>query len=259
VRSRILVPYSIRRSDAALTVSDFSRREICGRYAIPATDVHTIPIGINPTRFFHRKEAIETVESLGLKTGAYFLTVGRQEPRKDHAALLRAWALLPRPRPQLVIVGQRHFNYGLAHELISNLQLERKVKILDQIPDTQLPAVYRGTRGFLYASLSEGFDVPFLEAMASGVSVISSANSALGEVGADADLWVYPKRPEKIACAVLILGRDLSLREAPIERGLSGAREFTWDASVYKVRSVYLSHFRHPAAVNADSFAAKPA
>jgi glycosyltransferase involved in cell wall biosynthesis len=241
-RSQLLVPYSIRRSAAVFTVSEFSRRQICDTYSISAERVHTIPNGVDAARFFPGDFGFDAVREFGLQPGAYFLTVGRLEPRKNHATLLRAWAQLPVPRAPLVIVGQRHFQYREALDLIGTLRLEQDVRVLEQVSDTQLAAIYRNAKGFVYCSWAEGFGMPLLEAMASGIPVISSRNTALSEVCADAALLADPNSPSEISDAVLALERT-GLRESLIHRGQLRVKEFTWEKAAQTVRSVYLRHF----------------
>ena len=84
--------------------------------------------------------------------------------------------------------------------------------------------------------------MPLLEAMASGIPVISSANTALTEVSADAALRVDPNNPGEIENAILALNQRASLRETLIHRGLQRAKEFTWEKPARTVRGVYLRH-----------------
>jgi glycosyltransferase involved in cell wall biosynthesis len=237
------VPHSIRRSAAVFTVSDFSRQEICNRYSIDSGKVHTIPNGVDLQRFFPGTSGLNVVDEFGLKSGSYFLTVGRLEPRKNHATLLRGWAALAEPRPRLVIVGQRHFQYSEVFDLIRTLRLQKDVLILEQVSDPQLPALYRHAKGFIYSSWAEGFGMPLIEAMASGVPVISSTNTALAEVCADGAIMVDPVSPSDIAAAVIALDSNPAVREDMIRRGFVRARQFTWEASATTVRTVYLNHF----------------
>jgi glycosyltransferase involved in cell wall biosynthesis len=243
LRSRLLVPLSIRRSAIVFTVSEFSRRQICDTYSISPGIVHTIPNGVDRTRFFPGNAGQETVQQLGLEAGRYFLTVGRLEPRKNHATLLRAWAQLREPRPRLVIVGQRHFRYNDVFELIRTLRLDGCVTIFDQTPDADLPAIYRNARGFVYTSWAEGFGMPVLEAMASGLPVVTSANTALLEVSRDAALHVDPSDPKDISNAIDALEQPTGLREGLIQRGLERSRHFSWDEASQTVRRAYLQHF----------------
>ena len=85
--------------------------------------------------------------------------------------------------------------------------------------------------------------MPLLEAMASGIPVVSSTNTALSEVCADAALQVDPSNPNEIANAVLALDQQAGLRENLIHRSLLRAKEFTWEKPAQTVRSVYLRHF----------------
>jgi glycosyltransferase involved in cell wall biosynthesis len=243
LRSRLLVPLSVRRSTAVFTVSDYSRAQICDTYSVPDAKVHTIPNGVDTKRFYPGEAGTEIARSFGLKRGGYFLTVGRLEPRKNHATMLRAWALLNAPRPPLVIVGQRDFQCRESLDLVRSLHLERDVLVLEDVSDVQLPAIYRNAKGFIYCSWAEGFGMPLLEAMASGIPVISSANTALSEVCADAALQVDAGNPTEISNAVFALDQSAELRDSLIDRGFARVKEFTWQKPAQTVRKVYLDHF----------------
>ena len=143
----------------------------------------------------------------------------------------------------MVIVGQRHFWYGETFDLIRTLHLEQEVLVLEQISDEQLPAIYRNAKGFVYCSWAEGFGMPVLEAMASGIPVVSSHNTALSEVCADAALGVDASNSSEISNAILQLDEQSGLRENLIHRGLLKAKEFNWERPAQTVRSVYLRHF----------------
>jgi len=239
-RSRLLIPLSVRRSAAVFTVSEFSRKQICETYSIAPEKVHTIPNGVDRMRFFPGNEGQQEVQALGLQPGNFYLSVGRLEPRKNHATLLRAWAQLPRPRPRLAIVGQRHFMYRDALDIVRDMRLQGDVVMLEQVSDACLPAIYRHAKGFVYCSWAEGFGMPVLEAMASGIPVICSTNTALSEICADAALGIEPGNPSEIAAAVGSLDLQAGLRENLSRRGLRRAEDFNWDNSARIVRDVYL-------------------
>jgi glycosyltransferase involved in cell wall biosynthesis len=178
-----------------------------------------------------------------LESGGYFLTVGRLEPRKNHANLLRAWAKLSSPRPRLVIAGQPHFGYQEIFDLRQALRLTEDVAILENISDAELPAFYRNAKAFIFCSWAEGFGMPVLEAMASGVPVICSKTTALTEICADAALLISPENVEQFSEAILELNQDLEARQYLARRGLSRAQEFAWESSSEIVRNVYLGYF----------------
>ncbi len=243
LRSRLLVRHSVRKSAKIFTVSDFSRRQISETFRISLDTIHTIHNGADGARFFPGSEGREVAENAGLEPGQYFLTVGRLEPRKNHANLLRAWARLAEPRPRLAIVGQRHFGYNEALDLIRTLRLESDVVVLEGISDGQLPAIYRNAKAFIYCSWAEGFGMPVLEAMASGIPVISSATTALPEICADAALLVSPENVNEIGDAIRELDQKAGVRQKLILRGLGRVENFDWKKSADIVRKVYLEYF----------------
>jgi glycosyltransferase involved in cell wall biosynthesis len=240
-RSRLLVRRSVRKSAEVFTVSDFSKQQIVNRYGVSPDRIHTIFNGVDEKRFFPGDQGHHVVRKAGLLPGEYFLTVGRLEPRKNHANLLRAWAALPTPRPRLVFIGQRHFGYDEALQLRESLNLTGDVVLLENIQDEELPSFFRHAKGFVYCSWAEGFGMPVLEAMASGIPVISSSTTALSEICGNAALLVDPANPLAIRDAVVTMQAQAEMRAQLIQRGLERMREFDWERAARKVRHVYLS------------------
>lgn len=239
-RSRTLVRRSVRKSAEVFTVSEFSRNQIAATYKVNLGRIHTIFNGVSRERFFPGEQGSNFVREAGLIPGEYFLTVGRLEPRKNHANLIRAWARLPMPRPRLVITGEKHFGYDEALRLRESLALTTEVMLLDRVSDEHLPAYFRNAKAFVYCSWAEGFGMPIIEAMASGVPVVSSASTALREVCGEGALLVDPADVNAIRDAILAVDSQRDLRERLIRCGLERARNYTWTRAAKIVREVYL-------------------
>lgn len=227
-QSRLFYRHAARHAALLMTVSEFSRQEIARHYGVDARRIVITPNAVDPTRFHPGPDGRDTVEALGLTPGEYLLTVGRLEPRKNHVTLIEAYARLGPQAPPLAIVGQRDFHYSAALDAITRLGLGERVKLLESVGDAQLPAVMRHARLLAYPSFAEGFGMPVLEAMASGVPVISSQGTSLPEVAGDAAWLLPPESVDALADALRTLLADPQRRTAMIEAGLRQARHFDW-------------------------------
>jgi glycosyltransferase involved in cell wall biosynthesis len=164
--------------------------------------------------------------------GPYVLAVATREPRKNLPALLDAFALLRKRRPELTLALA-----GLAGWEERPLEAEG-VRLLGYVPDEELARLYRGASAFAYPSRFEGFGIPVVEALACGTAVVVSSHRSLDEACADAALRADPDDPEAFAEAL-----DQALAGAPElrERGLAHAARFTWRACGEAVLAGYES------------------
>ncbi len=243
VRSRLLMPRSARQSALVFTVSEYSKRELMQRYGIPEARLTVTMNGANLDRFTSDENGSLSLPG-GLVPGGYILTVGRLEPRKNHVRLLQAYGRLHTPRPKLVLVGQRDFGYeGLLSE-IERLHLGDDVVLMEDVSDTLLPALYRNALVFAYPTLAEGFGMPVIEAMASGVPVVTSSTTSLPEVAGDAAVFCDPLDVASIEGALRSALCDAPRRTAMIAKGLKRAQHFQWDEPAHRLAAAYETFLR---------------
>jgi glycosyltransferase involved in cell wall biosynthesis len=240
IRSSILMRLSARRASHVFTVSQFSRQEMLSRYRNKPGKISVIHNGVDEARFYSGDEGRNIVEGRGLIAKGYLLTVGRLEPRKNHVTLLRAYAKLKNSTLPLVIIGQPHFGFDEVFQVIQELNLEERVHILSNVKDDELPAFYRNAKLFVYPTWAEGFGMPPLEAMASGVPVISSDSTSIPEVVGDAAVLVSPGDIDALAKAIDHFLSDQVFYVDMQQRGLMQVKAFQWSAAAEKVRAVYL-------------------
>ena len=107
------------------------------------------------------------------------------------------------------------------------------------MPDDALPDLYAGADAFAFPSLYEGFGLPPLEALASGVPVVCSNLPSLREVVGEAAMLVDPRDPDDIARGLLSLVLDRSLRTTLVARGLARAARFRWEKTAADIREVF--------------------
>jgi glycosyltransferase involved in cell wall biosynthesis len=102
-----------------------------------------------------------------------------------------------------------------------------------------LGKLYRSALVTVYPSLYEGFGLPILEAMASGVPVITSNRSSMVEVAGEAAMLVDPEDTDEIAAAMRELLEDEGRRGELVRRGGERSREFTWERTARETVGVY--------------------
>jgi glycosyltransferase involved in cell wall biosynthesis len=176
----------------------------------------------------------------GLVSDGYLLTVGRIEPRKNHARLLRAYAMLKGDVLPLVVVGQRDFGVIDLGALAAELGISGRVVFIDDATDDELPVLYRHARLFVYPAFAEGFGMPPLEAMASGVAVIVANTTALPEVVGDCGVLIDPYDVSALTQGMQALLDDDERRNQLGSRALERARTFEWEGAARIVRERYL-------------------
>ena len=179
-------------------------------------------LGVAPERIHVARPAPKTVfsaEGPAAKLGApYVLTVATLEPRKNLQVLVDAHALLP--DLELAVVGAEGWG---EQPLLDGPRIRR----LGYVSDEELARLYRGAAVVAYPSRFEGFGIPVLEAMASGVPVVASTHESLDEACGDAAVRADPEDPTAFASAIV---QALAERERLVPLGLAHAGSFSWRA-----------------------------
>jgi len=138
-----------------------------------------------------------------------------------------------------VIAGGKGWLENPIYRTITDTHMEDFVHFIGFVDDQDLPALYRGAVCVAFPSLYEGFGLPILEGMASGVPVLTSNLSSLPEVAGDAAIMVDPYDLDAITDGLQCLISDSTLRETLIQKGLARARQFTWEKSARQLLDIY--------------------
>lgn len=165
----------------------------------------------------------------------YVLNVGTVELRKNILLGIRAMAKLPADL-HLVIVGRQTKYQKQLDAEIRKLGLGNRIHFLQGVPNTLLPAVYRQAEAFIYPSRYEGFGVPVIEAIQSGLPVVAATGSCLEEAGGPDSLYVDPDDADGAAAAVL---SAMENRTGMVERSRHYVRRFENQDVASQVLEVY--------------------
>ncbi len=170
----------------------------------------------------------DTLQRVGL-SGAFVLSAGTLEPRKNLPRLLDAWRGLPaavRGNTTLAIAGPAGWEAGELQQSVDDTG--GTARLLGFVSDDDLLALYASCTAFAYPALYEGFGLPVLEAMAAGAPVLTSSVSSLPEVAADAAVLVDPTDVAAIREGLAQLLGDAGLRERLTLAGRAQAGTFSW-------------------------------
>lgn len=216
-------------SDAIITVSEFTARQVVELLGVERGRVHVVHHGAD-----HAAVA-EPVQRENI-----VLTVGAIQRRKNIARLVEAFERTP-PGWKLVVAGSQGYQAG---EILARIEASPRradIQLPGYVSAAELARWYARARIFAFPSLAEGFGMPVLEAMAAGVPVIAANRAALPEVCGDAALLVDPEDVEAIGAALEQLMSGDMLAQRLVVAGLERARQFRWEKAAAETWKVYQS------------------
>ncbi len=237
-----MIWHALRDARFVITVSEFTKRDILRTFRVHEDKIVVIPLGVSEQ--FHMKADPSRMEDFKSKFSlahTYILFVGNTKPHKGLDILLRAFKEVNVlfPDVDLVFAGARSGTDRSVQELAIGLGLSKKVKLLGRISNEDLALAYEGAEMFVLPSRYEGFGLPALEAMASGVPVIVSDKGSLPEVVGDAALICKSENHGMFADAMINLLRDPALRTDMSSKGKKHSKEFLWSVTAQKTLDVY--------------------
>tara|TARA_R110002167_G_scaffold217236_1_gene422008 strand:- start:762 stop:1730 length:969 start_codon:yes stop_codon:yes gene_type:complete len=232
---RWLLPKLIKRVQRIVTVSEFSKGEICRTVGVSPAKISVIHNGVDVTslRFTYDSEVGKVMKDLLDKK--YLLFVGSLEPRKNLTRLLEAWGRVNFEDISLFVCG------GSVGRVFSEDQLcfsQKNVEFLGRVSDVDLAHLIGSACGFVYPSLYEGFGLPPLEALITGCPVLVSDIPVMKELFSS----VGEEQPGIIFCnphcvdsmvegLVKLVGLSQDDRRSHILNGSNLAEKYSWQKS----------------------------
>jgi len=237
------LPRTLLHAKRIIADSQFTKEELVSLLGVPKDNINVVHLGVGSNfRPLDNEVLALKLKEFDLEPKEYILSVGTLEPRKNILSLLQAYELLPdslKTRWPLVVVGMRGWKDQVISKRLDVLVSSGRIRVLGYISIDKLAAVYAGAALFVYPSIYEGFGLPPLEAMASGVPVITSNRASLPEIVGDAGVLIDPEDIESLAQIIESLLDDRGKREQMARMGLQQGQKFTWKACAEKTFSVY--------------------
>ncbi|HEU5477296.1 MAG TPA: glycosyltransferase family 1 protein [Gaiellaceae bacterium] len=224
-----------RRARRLIAVSEHTRDSLVralrvdpGRVAV-TYEAADAPGGVEPDRGVLERHGLDA---------PFFLYVGAAYPYKNLARLIEAFAGV-RGEHRLVLAGDHEeFGAGLRTRA-ADLGVAERVVFPGAVSEAELAALYGGALAYAFVSLSEGFGLPGLEAMAAGVPVVAARAASLPEIYGDAAHYCDPLDAGSIATSLAEVAADEQLRARLVERGHRRAGEFSWARTAEQTLAVY--------------------
>lgn len=235
---RHFYPRFVKKAHQIVTVSQFSKQDIIQHYPDAAAKIQVVYNGARQEYRGHTPREIEVTRNQYSEGNPYFLYVGALQPRKNISRLLQAFDQFKNGRPnpfRLLLVGRKAWMTDHMESVYQKMTHREAVHFLDYQPLEVVSQLMGAAHALAYVSLFEGFGIPLLEAMQSGVPVLTSNTTSMPEVAGEAGLCVNPEDVEAIAQGFSRLAFDTQLYQKMCAATALQAAKFRWDASAEKL------------------------
>lgn len=221
-------------NDASLVVvnSNFTKMEFIKKLNLNEDKINVIYPYIDNEIFHPGNSSVRKMLKLS-DEDVLLLSIGGDNPNKNIETILKVITLLPR-NFKLVRVGRNFNTLGM----ITDMNLSERVISLGNVDAKFLAELYRGADIFLFPSLYEGFGIPLIEAMASGIPFITSNRASLPEVAGESGIVCDPLDIEYMANTILQIMQDEKLKAELVKKGITRAKDFSAEKQYQTLRRV---------------------
>lgn len=227
-------PKFAARATRIATVSEYSKKDIVDNYRVDPAKIDVVYNGINPS--FNKASDLlkQQTRQRFTKGKEYFVYVGSLHPRKNLPRLIKAFDEFKKESHSdmiLVIAGPQYWGVKEIYNSVEAVSCKNDIVFTNRLSNEDLADVMASAFALTFVPYFEGFGIPLVEAMQSGVPIITSNVTSLPEIAGEAALFVNPYEISEIKNAMMKLYQDAALRQKLIEAGKSRKEHFSWDRS----------------------------
>jgi glycosyltransferase involved in cell wall biosynthesis len=229
---RSVMSHAVKKSQTIITPSEFVKNQVTRQFGLNLSPKITVtPEGVDYPKTIPSPKPPKP----------YLLYIGSLYPHKNVEILLKALRLPSTQSLSLKVISSRSVFTGRFKKQVGALGLQSRVEFLGFVKDSQVQKLYHVATALVAPSLSEGFGLTGIEAMAHGCPVIAARAGSLPEVYKDSALFFDPNNENQLAAHVSTLVQDSSLRLHMINQGRAHAAQFSWDTMTDQTIAVYQS------------------
>ncbi len=231
--------YACKHADGIIAISERTRQDLIECFNVPPEKIQVIYQSCDDSfksPFDHQRlQAIRRKYDLPER---FILNVGTIEARKNQLLLVKAMTALPQDC-QLILIGKQQDYASKVHAEIARLGLQGRVRFLKDVSFLDLPGIYQLAKIFAYPSIYEGFGIPIIEALYSGVPVVAATGSCLEEAGGPDSIYVEPDDVEALSSALNLLLTSPDTSRDMVEKGLTFVQKFNNDVIAGQLMTYY--------------------
>lgn len=230
--------HSVNKACHILVDSSFVKKDILDFYAIDPQKISVVPLGYDE----------KTYRPLVKKTAKkpYLFYIGRLEEKKNIVGMIKAYEILRKEKNikhQFILAGRPGYGYDKIKTTIQELpkDIQKDIIELGYVDQKTYISYLKNASVLFFASFFEGFGLPLVEAMASGVPIVASNRTSIPEITGKAAILVDPQKPFEMAVALSRLIHSQGLQKALISKGLARASLYSWQKTARKTLDILLN------------------
>ena len=220
------VPLVLNKKKKILCNSKSTARDVNKIYRIPLKKIKVIKLGFDKN-LYHPENRIRQ---------DFFLVIGRHNPYKNLARLLKSFKLFNNKNYKIIFIGpgDKRFTPKLK-KLSKKLDIDSQCEWRDWVSAEEKIKLLNSCKALYLISLWEGFGLPALEALACGTKVVSSNKGGLPEIVSGIGTIVDPKHIDQITNTMREISLEKRLSNECQEKGILRAKQFSWKLTAEEI------------------------
>ena len=244
---RLFTNISIKIADSVIVDSKTAKEELINIFPDIGWKTKYIYLGIDQEKFKNNNDISSLVlcNKINIKKEEYFLTISSAVRYHCIEELIIAYEKLCdqyNDIPKYLFISKnldsKYFNK--IKTLINTSKYSEKIVFCENIESNFIPNLYENSSLYIFSSYCEVFGLTNLEAMSSGIPVLTSDKSAMPEICSNAAIYFNPHDPIDIKNKIVNLYYNNALKQEMIEKGYNRVNQFTWENTFSKTRKVIL-------------------